>query len=525
MSSFWSYFSEIPKEPAQTSKMWDYIFDPAPPADIPGQAQQTAPSTVYFNEDYVFWAMQNMPVGQAVNHFLVSGAIGTGKSTSIQLFLQSIAPRFRKDRDRPEQLIIFDAKGDLIPLLAAMGFPPEADNVWIVNPYDARSSVWNIAEAFRSPLMARHFAALLVPEEKNSTAPFFWTASRELVYAVILALGKVAGTKWDLRDLLCALESREHIAAITARHPRAKRIAASILNDAQHSAGVISSLATKLGQFEQIAALWHTSKSGRVFSITEFLKKPGVLILGNDPVLRESLWPINAILLKSLSKEILRQPEVRHPRFWFVLDEFTLMEKVESIHELVNRGRSKGASVLIGLQGIDKLNELYQETGANDLLEQLTHKSFFRAGGPKTAEWIERFFGKYRRTEQVYSESWSHKGEHSTSVQYQVVDRSVFTATFFMNLPFTGPGRAFASVNDLPFRGLTLISRRWFDDIRPALISPLKIPSVIPRDHLADQTLEPWDEIEEQAFCSLPEEEAPPEKPVKKAKLPKRSKR
>jgi hypothetical protein len=525
MSSFWNYFSEIPSTPKAPSKVWDYLATPEITEGRPSQALQSAPSALFFNEGLVFWAMRNLPAKEAVKHFLIQGAIGTGKTTAIQLFLQSIAPRFRREREKPEQLIIFDAKGDIIPLLAGMGFSPEDENVWIINPYDARSSVWNIAEAVRSPLMARHLAALLVPEEKNSTAPFFWTASRELVYATILALNSIAGGKWELRDLLCALDSREHITAITAQHPRAKRIAAGILNDSQHSAGVISSLATKLGHFDQIAALWHKSENAKRFSITEFLQKPGVLILGNDPVLRESLWPINAVLLKALSKEILRRPNVDGPRFWFVLDEFTAMEKVDSVHELVNRGRSKGVSVLIGLQGIDKLQELYQETGANDLLEQCASKTFLRAGGPRTAEWIERFFGKYRRTEAVYSESVSPKGEHSFSVQYQIAERSMFTASFFMNLPFTGLGKMYAAVSDIPSKGVTLITRRWFDDILPWLIRPLNIPTIIPRDNIMDQTLEPWDEIEERSFCggssqlvetSLEEEQKTPKLPARK---------
>ena len=59
---------------------------------------------------------------------------------------------------------------------------------------------------------------------------------------------------------------------------------------------------------------------------------------------------ITAMLLKSLSKQILRGPESTLPKHWFVLDEFPAMEQVDSIHELVNRGRSKGASVLIGVQ-------------------------------------------------------------------------------------------------------------------------------------------------------------------------------
>ena len=74
--------------------------------------------------------------------------------------------------------------------------------------------------------------------------------------------------------------------------------------------------------------------------------------MDNDPVLKESIWPINALLLKALTQEILRGPNSSQPRHWFVLDEFRAMENVDCVHDLLNRGRSKGASVLLGIQSI-----------------------------------------------------------------------------------------------------------------------------------------------------------------------------
>ena len=517
--SFWDNFSEDPEEPSEGPSFWDNFTEAEAPNEEVLASVQTTPCARFFNEKMIFWAMRNLPVKEALKHFLACGAIGSGKTTTIDLFLQSFARRFHRERKQPEQLIIFDAKGDTIPKLAALGYPPEDENVWIINPYDARSAIWNVAEAVESPLMARHFAALLVPEEPASTTPYFWTASRQLVYATILALGRIAGNDWSLRDLLCALSSRERITAITALHPRAKELTSAVLNDGVNSHGVISSLATKIGALEQVAALWHTAPRKRKFSISEFLKRPGVLILGNDPVLRESLWPINAMLLKSLGKEILRGPEVQEPKHWFVLDEFPAMEKADSIHELLSQGRSKGASVLIGLQGIDRLKELYGDNGANDLLEQCSSKTFFRAGGPATAEWVERFFGKYRRMEPVYSESWTEK-QRTISVQYSMAERSIFLASFFMNLPATGPGLPYVAVSDVPCLQTTLITRRHFDEINFWRIKPdAKVPALIPRNKFSDQTLKPWTPDEAEDFHGP--SKAPPPAPEAKPKKPK----
>lgn len=530
MSSLWKYFEK--QEPKPASELLKYFQCVNPPNAETAASVQNRSCAEVFDENLVFWAMRNIPAREAVKHFLIMGVTGSGKTTAIDLFLQSIAPRFYRDRKDKEQLILFDAKSDLIPKLAKLGFwikgtQTEArgannkGDVWLLNPYDKRTHAWNISQAVETPMMARHVAALLVPAERGSSAPFFWTASRELVFAAILGLNRIAPRKWDLRALLSALESLENIRAVSSRDPRGKVIASRILDDDRHAPAVLSSLATKLAQFEQVAALWQSVSD---FSIPEFLDSSGILVLGNDAVLRESIWPINALVLKAISTEILRRPDTNGPRHWFVLDEFSAMERVECIHELLNRGRSKGASVLLGLQGIDKLNELYGPHAANDLLEQCANKTFLRAGGPATAEWIERFFGKYRAVESVFSESWNWGSGGSSagrSVQYQPTERTLFTAAYFMDIPFTGPACPYVAVSDVPCLETTVISTRDFDTL-PKRLGAENIESVIPRDDPEEQRLEPWAPDEVQEFCGVPnkgdaqatsQEVTPPKRP------------
>ena len=451
--------------------------------------------------------MRHVPATEAPKHFMICGTTGSGKTTAIELFLRSIAPRFQAGRQPPEQLILFDAKCDVMPLLAALGLERDAGNVWLLNPIDQRSAYWNLGEAIDSPVMARHLATLLVPEEPHSNAPYFADAARELVYAVLLALRSVVGDDWNLRTVLCALDSAEHIRALTAHpasHPRAQVLAARILDDSLHGTGILSTLGTKLGRFEQVAALWETNRTKRPFSLREFLKTSGVLVLGNDPLLRDSFWPINAMLLRSLTQEILGRGNTLQPRHWFVLDEFRAMERVGSIHELLNRGRSKGVSVLLGIQSVEGLVETYGEDGANDILTQCAHKTFLRAGGPKTAEWAEKFFGQVRRTEPVWSEQWG-KGGHSKSVQYTLQERALLLGSFFLDLPFPRAGEEFVAVNDVPWLKRILITRRPFDQLlawnqKPANIEE-KEPPVMRRIEAHEQNLLPWTEDEELYYC------------------------
>jgi hypothetical protein len=499
--SFWNLFASedaLAPYPSTPPLLPTATGNPSPGRPSLPEADTRPP-----DDDTIFWAMQRLPEIEAPQHFLVCGAVGSGKTIAIRLLLQSIAHRFKPGWKRPEQLVVFDAKVDAVPQLAALGLSPEDPQVWILNPQDKRSAVWNVAEAVSEPLMARHFATLVVPEERQATAPYFADAARELVYCVVIALSTVAGTEWTLRDLLCALESRENIRKITARSPRAKVLAQRILRDDQHASGVLSTLGTKLGRFEQVAALWHSNQGARRFTIREFLSKPGVLILGNDPLLRDSFWPINAMLLKALSQHILRGPNVGSPRHWFILDEFRAMEKVECIHDLLNRGRSKGASVLLGIQSIVGLIDVYGRFAANDLLSACSYKTFLRLGDPETAEWAEKLFGKVRQTEEVRSES-TGAGTKQTSVQYPVHERSLFIASFFLSLPFPRLDTSYQAVADIPCQNRTLVIDRPFDEVLSWCIPPSDIPPVVPFGTWANQLLEPWSAEEESRFCDEP---------------------
>jgi len=522
---FFRLFSKTPNTSSESSPIWRLFAKPTSPnASDAFAADSQKNCAVCHNDQEMFWAMQNLPVKEAPKHFLICGTIGSGKTIGIQLFLQSIAHRFHSGNSVPEQLIVFDAKCDIIPVLAAMGLRPEDENVWILNPFDERSATWNIGEAVQMPAMARALAHLLAPENKRSNAPFFGDSARELIYAVILALNKSAGPDWTLRDLLCALDSSERIASVTANHPSAKRSVSRFLEDTEHSSSILSTLASKLGRFEQVAALWSSNPHARKFTINGFLDKPGVLVLGNDSVLRDSFWPINAILLKALANEILRRPNTLQPRHWFVLDEFRAMERVDCIHDLLNRGRSKGASVLLGVQTVEGLVDIYGESGANEIISLCSYKTFLRTGSHKTAEWIEHFFNRIRRIETTVTDS-KGPGGNSSSVQHSIQERSLFLASYFLDIPFPARGENYIAVCDVPLLHETLIVKRPFDDVLSWCLQGDGVPNVVFRTNTDQQILWPWTPAEEQRFCGEPDKPSDPdEKPIETTSVKPRKK-
>jgi len=485
--SFWNLFANsapVEKPPAAKGVSVFNLLFPSREEDHSSNQEPPPNCAKDFDEDYVFWAMRNLPASEATKNFLVCGTVGSGKSVAIELFLKSIAPRFKTGRTKPEQLIVFDAKSNTVPMLASLGLRPEDENFYILNPLDSRSAVWNIAEAVQTPTMAKALAHLLIPEERNSTAPYFYESARMIVVAVITALNAVHRDQWTLRDLIIALGKRKYIEAITARYPPSAGAVEELLQDKRNSPGVFSTLASKISKYSEVAALWSANTTGRKFSITTFLDKPGVLVLGNDPALKDSFWPLNAILLKALTHEILRRPDSLPPRHWFVLDEFRAMQQVDCMHEFVNQGRSKGASVLFGIQSVEGLVDVYGQEKANEMLGDCAHKMFLRAGGHKTAEWAEHHFNKVRHQETTVS--YSTGSGNSTTVQYSVQERSMFLPSVFLDLPFPVRGGTYEAICDLPSFRETVILQRTFDDVLGWLPKPELTPFLSAQSLLND---------------------------------------
>ena len=99
--SFLRLLREVPEQPSSAPSFWDLLREPEDDSTDPEEPQppwkpEPPPNcALKFDPQSVYWAMRNLPVSEAPKHFLVCGATGSGKTIAIQLFLQSIAPRFR----------------------------------------------------------------------------------------------------------------------------------------------------------------------------------------------------------------------------------------------------------------------------------------------------------------------------------------------------------------------------------------------------------------------------------------------
>lgn len=489
------------------------------PKKRPAKAQ---PKFVVGNaENTVSFAFHELPIKKAKQHFAIVGKSGSGKTILIRLLLQSISAHFTHEAKTPARLIVLDPKGDMPQLLGGMGLTPDSAHIFDLHPFREDCARWDIASDIRTPAEAQQFATALVPPASKESTPFFTDNARICIRAALLALMETAGRQWMLRDLIMALRSKERLARLTAQTPEAAEMVESALRDEKYVGTFFSTLRTRLAPLEIVAGLWHQMPRAQKFSLREFLTKDsGVLILGHERQREAVIDPITTLVLRFATNILVDGPETTAdsaPQTWFVLDEFRGFNDEGAVSILLNEGRSKGVSVLIGIQGIEGMHAKFARQGlpevlADELIGQCDSRCFLKLS-PKTAKWVaEEMFGQRRIYETSFGESSGPQGK-TDSKNHALQERLLFLASTFTGLPPVEDG-TFIAFTDV--RSQIVIKRRPFDGVK-AQLKPADPKNAKAHRSVLHQRLKPWSAAEEEFYCPpLPEE-----KPAGTPRIPK----
>jgi hypothetical protein len=307
--------------------------------------------------------------------------------------------------------LVYDAKLEVVPQLEGMDLQAP---VLILNPFDKRSVAWDMAVDITEPATAKQIASIFIPDEKNSSQPFFANAARQLLEGVMVAFILTRPQQWTLRDVLVALKSGSRLIAVLSSTPETKDLVETYLSNDKESKSIIATIGTKLGPLDVVAALWESASSK--VSLRDWLSSESILVLGNDEAYRSSLDVINQVIFKRVVELLLAQPETTLGRTWFFLDEVKEAGNLDALGRLMTKGRSVGASVVLGFQDIDGMYESFGENQAKSILGQCSTKVFLRLDSPETAKWAETVFGEYEAIELKQSASMGESNSQGTSI-------------------------------------------------------------------------------------------------------------
>ena len=351
-------------------------------------------------------------------HFFIMGAIGSGKTQIILNILQSIRERMKAGPE--DRLIVYDNKSDMTANL-----PLPDDQIILLAPWDARTWAWDIGKDIVNATDAATFAERLIPESKDK----FWSeAPRQIVRACIQHLQATHGTGWSWKDLSRALNTQESIiGAVMLYAPTLAPVFAGPGGPTNTGASLLSSMNAFTGSINDLCRAWDNTdpftgeeiEPGRVvprvslrdWALTPTVQRRVIILQGNKRYLTLERAYIQAIV--SAFGGIMNSPEMpdsKTRRIWVLLDEFPQLGKLEQFSQYLEVGRSKGLCVILGIQDLSQLREIYGRATADVWASICGTYLVCRSQGVETVQWLTRFFGEKTVQTRRISVTRSHNG-------------------------------------------------------------------------------------------------------------------
>ncbi len=445
------------------------------------EAQKCAEKTLPEVDPGMLIGGVRVPLLGPVKHAFIAGQTGSGKTLSIQIMMESVLPMIRQQRGW--RAFVYDDKGDLMPMLRGID---QNQRIELLNPFDARSAAWDIAVDVQNPESVFEVASVLIPDQSESQ-PYFRNASRMLMQGVMEAFIKQAPGEWTLRDVIYALGAVDTIKEVIAPHPQIKRDLQDTIGDDISFRNVMSTMKTILMPYRSIAEAWHRAwQAGSRVSLSEWISGEFVLVMGKSERHREASNAMTRAIFSRLSALLQQEPTLPGGKTWLFLDEAREAAKLDGLKSLLNKGRSKGITAVLGFQAIEGMRDVYGENVADEILGQCSYRACLRAESSKTAEWASALFG---RAEVLVEEGST--GPHGESISEKHDTRNVLLESQFMELPVSGPDNGLCGYYLMANIGAYRADIRW-DSVMKLVSPPADIPDFVPHPASSDLSLSEW---------------------------------
>ena len=428
------------------------------------------------NPNRIWWAGLFLPEAEVGGHAAIIGSTGSGKTVTIESLEETILQKIRPGSDR--RAVIFDAKREKYSRLMNLNL---AVPVLLWDPMDSRAVAWDIAADIKTPADARQIAAGLIREGKSDNDRFWLKATRNVLGGVLWVFAVHCPGRWTLHDVLLVMRYPNRISFVLRLLPETAHLWSAEYRDERTVSNLIESFHSFLQDYETVATLWlHSEKK---LSLREWVKSESVLLIRTHPRFAAILQPIQQTMLDLLFDLLLSNPDSRTRRSWFELDEVAELPKLRNLLKAMNLGRSKGISILLGLQAIESFVTLYDENEAKAILGQCRNKTFLRTDSHETAEYAAKHFGEVQWLITKVTESQSHSANggstRSSSVDHSTSREPVLMTSEFMGIAPPSETQPVVMFNDVPSIGCFAASIP-LQNILDCLTPPnLRIPNVV----------------------------------------------
>lgn len=310
-----------------------------------------------------------------VQHILLAGTTGAGKSVCIQELMDQV-------RAKAQKAIIFDIDGTLV----ANYYRPEKDI--LLSALDERCPAWNIWQECRDKADYETIAHSLMPLQLWGNDPFWVNSAHTIFTELAEKLALENNTNVYLLDALFT-EKLNSLSRLVEDSP-----AASLVSDKNEKMAL--SIKATLSTYCKSLLYLRDDKQDALFSIRRWIEgetQDSWLFVATDAQKIDALKPLLSVWLDIAAKSVLSLPPYSERRLWFFADELPKLHRLPSLMHLLERGRKYGACFVGSVQDVHQIHSVYGRNDAETLTSLFNTKLFFRSLEPESIAWMSKVMG------------------------------------------------------------------------------------------------------------------------------------
>ena len=354
--------------------------------------------------------------GKEVQHLLIAGTTGSGKTNGFHELLQQI-------RAQKQRAIIVDITGGFVEKY----YRPERDI--LLSPLDARSEKWNVWAEGTEPYHFDALAAALIPQQGKD--PFWANAAQSILSCAMRRLH--AQEKLSMHELLDITIRRQ----VQDFQEFFQGTEAAALVDVRSKETLASIRATLTINAKCLTLLEETEAP---FSLTKWIHDDAIhdswMFLAAPPEMRDSMRPLLSAWTSIVTKALLSATPSSTRRIWLVIDELPALNKLPDLHTLLAEGRKYGGCVVLGTQDLSLLDETYGPNLVRSIANLCSTKVLFRISGSDVAKRMSEWLGTQETSEASESISYgAHQMRDGISLSDVRREKPCVTPDQLMKLP------------------------------------------------------------------------------------------
>lgn len=312
-----------------------------------------------------------------VEHFLVHGTVGKGKSQFIMKILDCL-------RARGDRVILYD-KGCTF---TESYFVEGTDR--LLNSYDNRCAPWDLWQEAPTESILENMAESLIPMHGESD-PFWVNAARTVFVSAAEKMRH--DPERSLNKLLKFLLTTdfEELEPYLKGTPAATLVSNRIEKTAISIRAVITTYLKSLTSLDGVR-----EEAGEVFSIRDYIlnsEQQGWLFISSNGEQHKSLKPLISMWIAMAAMTLLSLPEDNHRRIWFICDELPSLHKLPLLGEIIAEVRKFGGCFLLGMQSFAQLEKVYGRSAGQEIFDLLNTRAFFASPSAAMAQIVSKELG------------------------------------------------------------------------------------------------------------------------------------